>query len=122
MASRGYSSTVASERVLVSSRTVTERADWHSVDWHRVDASTFEAAAAALNEVDDLDAVCAVLADPHTADPHTDELAREELVALVSMLILSGVRTFETSDPQTVKRILDTHEAIAAANIEVLAE
>lgn len=105
---RGYSSTVASERVLVSSRTVTERADWQ-----RVDASTFDTAMAALDRIDDVAGVCAVLAA--TA-------ASEELIALVSMLVLQGVRTFETSDPQTVKRILDTQAAIVAGDIEVLGQ
>ncbi len=101
----------------MSSRTVTERADWPRVNWQRVDASSYDIAVAALNDVENVDAVCAVL-----ADAQADVLAREELIALVSMLVIHGVRTFETSDPQTVKRILDTSEAIAAGNIEVLAQ
>lgn len=90
------------------SQTVNERADWQ-----RVDASTFDAAMAALAGVEDVAGVCAVLADT---------VAREDLIALVSMLVIQGVRSFETSDPQTVKRILDTHAAIAAGEIEVLSQ
>lgn len=45
---------------------------------------------------------------------------RDELVALVSVLVTAGVETFETKQPTTVQRILDTHLAIVIGEIEVL--
>ena len=84
----------------------------------RIDASTAERALAALGEVHDtastpLASVCAVL---------DDGMDRDEFVALVSVLVVHGVTMFDTNHPQIVQRVLDTHSAIAAGQIEVLGQ
>ena len=44
----------------------------------------------------------------------------DELVALASVLVVEGVRSFETYSPKTVRRVLDTYTAITSGQIEVL--
>lgn len=103
---------VGSEKVLVVSRQAPERASWN-----RIEAPSADAALAAIDAIDtavDVSTVCAVLANADT------DLASEETIALVSLLVMRGVMAFETSDPQIVRRILDTHAAISAGQIEVL--
>ena len=82
----------------------------------RIDASTAERALTALTELyEDADdgsgIVCAVL---------DDDMDRDEFVALVSVLVVHGVTMFDTNHSQIVRRVLDTHSAISAGQIEVL--
>ncbi len=44
----------------------------------------------------------------------------DELVALASVLVSAGVAHIETSSPQVVRRVFDTHCAISTGTIEVL--
>ena len=80
--------------------------------WIRFDASTADIASHNLSAADDVSVVCAVLDDAN-AD-------HEQLVALVSVLVVDGVRCFHTSRPQAITRIFDTYAAISAGEIEVL--
>ena len=77
----------------------------------RIDASTPALALDALAAADDASLVCAVL---------DDGIDHDEFVALVSVLVVRGVTMFDTEHPQIVRRVLDTHSAIAAGQIEVL--
>jgi hypothetical protein len=45
---------------------------------------------------------------------------RDELVALASVLVVEGVRSFETHSPKAVRRVLDMYTAITSGQIEVL--
>lgn len=96
----------ANDRILVSDRRREPRPKGE-----RIDAATAESAFSALDALGDVSLVCAVL---------DDTLDRDDFVALVAVLVARGVTTFETSQTQTVQRILDTHLAISAGQIEVL--
>lgn len=45
---------------------------------------------------------------------------KDELVAIVSVLIVEGVQAFETSERQAVQRILDTHRTIVHGAIDAI--
>lgn len=92
------------QRRIVLSR-ADSRSEAPSVPWQRIES----ASTSQLPE--DLDGVCVIL---------DDDIERDEFVALVSVLAVRGVRAFETSQATVVQRILDTHAAISAGEIEVL--
>lgn len=81
--------------------------------WHRIEASSaetlLEAVSAAMSP-----GVHLVVAVDDAATDH------ETLAALVSVLVIRGVRSFETRSSSAVRRILDLHAAIAAGSIAVL--
>lgn len=45
---------------------------------------------------------------------------KDELIAIVSVLVVEGVQAFETSAPQPVQRILDTHRTIVHGAIDAI--
>lgn len=82
----------------------------------------------ALTRLVEFDADSLITAVRHVEEPATLLVAvdpacaddAELLVAVVSVLVIEGVRHVETGRPQVVRRILDTHRAICAGAIEVL--
>ena len=87
----------------------------------RIEDHTVGAILDALDQVDDLDSVVVVVdAAAYTIDDTEPVVDRDALIALVSVLVVHGVRSFETRHPQLVRRVLDMHSAIIAGEIEVL--
>lgn len=87
----------------------------------RVEESTLDAVLDALDRIDDLDEVVVVVDACASRVDGTDlVLDHDDLVAVVSVLVVHGVRSFETRHPQPVRRVLDMHTAIVAGEIEVL--
>lgn len=84
-------------------------------EYTRIDASAPSFTPADLDDLNELDSVCVVL-----ASDLDDDTGREDLVALVSVLVARGVTAFDTVNPRIVQRIVDTYAAISTGQIEVL--
>ena len=87
----------------------------------RIEADSVDGLVAAIRSVDDRTNVLAVLDTAVSSegdDDHEAVFDVDELVAVVSVLVVEGVQHFETSKPQPVQRILDTFRAITHGTID----
>ena len=87
----------------------------------RIEEDTLDAVLDALDPIDDLDTVVVVVDVVASISDSTGPLVdHDEFIAVVSVLVMHGVRSFETRHPQPVRRVLDMHTAIVAGEIEIL--
>jgi len=82
----------------------------------RIEASTPDGLLDQLDGVNENEALVAI----DSAVLRNGQVDIDELVATASVLVVRGVRAFETSHTQVIRRVFDMHRSISTGDIEVL--